>query len=231
MAFPDNPDLVIQFILGDIPDFGEMSAAFRAESHLMRDDFCDFFFGKRFHGMFRMPRLSALWSVGLFPRIRDHFLLVQRRLGGWRSGVGTVPVQQGCKTGNFVRQCFDPGVCFLFGGNGLPAAFAFQAVNLPLERTILFFQGIDLLVKAVGVFLFVFIQGFISPFQFFLLLQLPGKLRYLPDMSDLFRFRIGTLAKLLHGFRQFGVFTFQRHAFMLTPQICFFQGHSAAPPA
>ena len=116
------------------------------------------------------------------------------------------------------------GIRFLNNGNGF-------IVNYLYGPDILFFQCIDLLVKAVGVFLFVFIQGFISPFQFFLLLQLPGKLRYLSDMSDLFRFRIGTLAKLLHGFRQFGVFAFQRHAFMLTPQICFFQGHSAAPPA
>ena len=125
--------------------------------------------------MLGMPGLSASRLAAFLPGVRNDLLFIQWRFRCGESRVGAVPVQKSSKPGNFVRQCFDLSVSFLFRGSGFYARFLFCTFDLPFKRSD-FFLKVDIpVIEFIDQELFFLIQFLIALYDLIFFLNLPGQ--------------------------------------------------------
>ena len=180
--------------------------------------------------MFGVPGLSASRLAAFLPGVWNDLLFIQRGFGCGESRVGAVPVQKSGKSGNFVRQCFNLGVGFLFRSPGFYARIFFCAFDLPFERSDFCFKVDVLVIEFVDQELFFLIQFPVALYDLIFFLNFPGQCGNLLNVVDFIGVGVSTFAKLLNGLQQLAVLTLQSLTFLLAHDICFFQPHCMYPP-
>ena len=135
--------------------------------------------------MLGVSGLSASRFAAFLPGVWNDLLFIQRCLGCRESCVGAVPVQKSGKPGNFVRQCFDLGVSFLFRGSGFYARFLFCTFDLPFKRSDFFLKVDIFVIEFIDQLLFFLIQFPVTLYDLIFFLNLPGQCGNLPNVVDL----------------------------------------------